>query len=128
MLERRISLIQWNLNSYKRKFSQLKLLIRKLAPACICLQETLITTLRTYPPSGYSMFHSPCDPFDGPRRGVGILIDNNFQYETINLDTTIEAIAIKLYLDKPYTICNIYFGGAPSPPKPPSFPPKIRLK
>ena len=93
------SILQWNLNSYKRKFNEIKLIVRKLAPACICLQETLITTAGIYPPSGYDVIHRPSDPTLNHDRGVAVLINKNFHYEPINLNTNLQAIAIKLYPD-----------------------------
>ena len=34
-------MLQWNLQSIRTQFSELKVLIKQVAPICICLQETM---------------------------------------------------------------------------------------
>ena len=52
------NIIQWNLQSLKTKFSELKLLINEHLPICICLQETLAHLNKISTISGYHICHS----------------------------------------------------------------------
>ena len=61
--------------------------------------------------------HRPSDQENGHERGVAVLINKLIHHEEIPLNTNLQAIAVKLYLDKTYTICNIYI-----PHQPPSKP------
>ena len=108
------TILQWNLNSYQRKFCEIKLLASRHAPACMCLQETLITSARIYPPSGYNAVHRQSDPTVNHDRGVAILINKNFHHEHLNLNTRLQAVAVKIYMNKPYTICSIYLPHEPT--------------
>jgi len=101
-------IIQWNIQSYRTKFSELKCLLEQYQPICVCLQETLLKTNQHYSPSGYSLIKSEPIRDDGHERGTAILVNNHFNYETIELQTNLQACAIKLILEKTYTICSLY--------------------
>ena len=102
------SIMQWNIESYRTKFSELKVLLREQTPLCICLQETRITSMNTYAPTGYDIVHSPACPIDGHVRGVAIMISNMIQYKEIILRTDLQAVAVRINIPKAYTICSIY--------------------
>ena len=104
------SILQWNMNSYKTKFAQLKvvqILLNKMVPMCVCLQETLHATAAVKPPSGYNIVATTPNP-NGQFRGLIILVHTTVKYKIITLNTNKEAIAVQIYLNKTYTICNIY--------------------
>lgn len=102
--------MQWNLQSYKSKFSELKQILNQYTPICMCLQETMINNNhnRQFPPSHYEIVHSTRVRQDGHERGAAILIHKKVQYETIQLQTTLQAVAITLFLDRKYTLCSLY--------------------
>ena len=49
MFNNKNNIIQWNIQSLKTKFSELKTLVKQFSPACVCLQETLIGNRIIYP-------------------------------------------------------------------------------
>ena len=69
------SIIQWNMQSYHTHFNDLKLIFHEHAPACVCLQETLLRN-RTYQPSGYHLLTSRPTRVDGHERGAALLIND----------------------------------------------------
>ena len=101
------SIIHWNINSYKTKFAQLKLILNKYAPICVCLQETRHTS-PMLPPAGYNILSSIPDPTDGHNRGTAVLIHKRIKYEKIEINTNQQVLAVKLLLNKSYTVCNMY--------------------
>ena len=105
-------IIQWNMQSYKTKFHELKLLLREYTPACVCLQETLLRNT-SYTPSGYHLVKSFPVRDDGHERGSAILIHKRVPYEIIYLNTNLQAVAVRIHLRKTYTICSIYFTSCP---------------
>ena len=102
------SILQWNMQSYRTKFHELKLLLNEHTPLCMCLQETMIRTANIHSPSGYSIIHQPSDPDDGHTRGVAILVNKNVHHEVINLNTNLQALAVRITIHKTYTICTLY--------------------
>ena len=107
------SILQWNLQSYRTKLCELKLLIKDISPACICLQETRIQSANIYPPSGYDILHRPCDPDNGHDRGVAVLVSKEVSHQPLNLRTDLQAIAVKLRLQKNYSVCSLYLPHSP---------------
>ena len=102
------SIIQWNLNSYKTKFYQLKKILYDFSPVCMCLQETLHGAGSLKPPSGYSIEVSTPNPDDQHDRGTAVLINKAIAYNRLPLNTDLQAVAIKLHLVQSYTVCSLY--------------------
>jgi len=102
------NIIQWNIQSYKTKFSELKCILKRYQPICVCLQETMLNNNQHYSPSGYSLTKSDPVRDDGHERGTAILVNNHFNYKTIDLQTNLQACAIRLISEKTYTICSLY--------------------
>ena len=102
------SIIQWNLQSLKTKFSNLKLIIDEYLPICICVQETLAHINKISTISGYNICHSVPVRNDGHERGASIIVNKNINFTRISLNTNLQVVAIKIYLDKEYTICSLY--------------------
>ena len=102
------SIIQWNLQSLKTKFSELKLIINEYLPICVCVQETLAHINNINNISGYNICHSNPVRDDGHERGASIIINKNINFSRIPLITNLQAVAIKIHLTKSYTICSIY--------------------
>lgn len=103
------SFLQWNLQSYRSKFEELKCLLNIHTPICVCLQETMIgENQTTYPPSQYTLVKSRPVRQDGHERGAAILVHRRFNHEEIPLQTHLQASAVTIYLDRKYTICSLY--------------------
>ena len=102
-------ILQWNLQSYRTKFSELKSLLRLHAPLCVCLQETLLNPDNPhFPPSQYSIQCNTRTRHDGHERGVAVLIHKRISYRHIPLNTSLQAVAVVLHLERPYTVCSLY--------------------
>ena len=102
------SFIQWNLQSYFTKFSEIKILLREYMPVCMCLQETLIRRRQAFPPSQYDIVTSKVTREDGYERGAAILVNKLIRYELIDLQTQLQATTIKIHTNKSYTVCSLY--------------------
>ena len=100
--------LHWNLQSLHTKFSDLKLLLHDFTPAVVCLQETLCSTRPVHPPSGFSIFHSLPARRDGHERGAAILVDKRVHCIAFPLRTSLQAVAVRVWLGKWYTICSLY--------------------
>jgi exonuclease III len=90
------NIIQWNLNGFKNKINELKILIAEYSLDLICLQENNFTeqtykTLRNY----ISFIKNRAN---GLRTsgGVAIYVKTFFPSQQINLKTHLEAVAISI--------------------------------
>jgi len=102
------SFIQWNLQSYRTKFSELKVILNEIQPICVCIQETMIGDRTVNPPSQYNIFTSKVSRNDNHERGAAVLVHRSVRHEEIPLRTNLQAKAVKVHLKKSYTICSIY--------------------
>ena len=75
-----MSILQWNIQSLKSNFSELKTLLHDLNPTCICHQETMLGDKVCSPPSSYDIIQSPKKRNDGHERSVAILINKNCSF------------------------------------------------
>ena len=103
-----MKIIQWNIQSITSNFSELKVLLNNLNPSCVCLQETMLGDKKFRPPSNYNIVQSPKKRDDGHERSVAILVNKNNNFRTVQLNTSLQAVAIKIWLGKWYTVCSIY--------------------
>lgn len=107
------SLLQWNLTSYRTKFSELKLLLRDYSPACVCLQETRLRDYPASPPSDYCIFQSDVTRDDDHERGSAILVHKTLHSKPLHLNTALQAVAARVTLSKTYTVCSVYLPHLP---------------
>lgn len=101
--------VVWNLNSFKDKLYELKILVKKYEPKVICLQETRLLSNNDLKFRGYqSVVNSRTTGALNASGGVAILVKNGYDYERIDLPNDIESIALKIYLEQIINICCIY--------------------
>ena len=74
----------------------------------VALHETLHKDRKLKPPAQYKVITSNVTRNDNHERGAAILIHGAYNYETEQLNTQLQACAVKIYLDKVYTICSLY--------------------
>ena len=104
---RHLKILQWNINGIRSKREELMQLIKEQGILVGCLQETLLDNKDWKSPRDYNIERSSHIAGEG-HRGVATLIHKSQNYQTQNINTTLEAVAITIYVPKPFTICNIY--------------------
>jgi hypothetical protein len=105
------TIVQWNINSYFRKLTDVHRLISDFQPLALCLQETNLKyqnnnpSIRNY--HGYFKNRVPEGRASG---GVCIFVSNSTEHKIILLNTAFEAIAvvIRTNYNKKICICNLY--------------------
>lgn len=105
------SLLQWNCRGLKTNREELKLLINEYKPLCICLQETMLKTNDKIQLNNFSLERKD-QTGNRAHGGVAIFINNHTPYTAINLQTNLQAVAVRLKLHKLITVCSVYL-----PPK-----------
>ena len=101
------SIIQWNCRGIGTSHKELSVLIAKLSPSVICLQETFLKTNKlTY--QGYQSYNYIHNSGSRASGGVSILIKYNIPQSEIPLDTNLQAVAVRATLHRTFSICSIY--------------------
>lgn len=103
-----MSILQWNMCGYRRKYTELRQLISDFMPGCICLQETMLGAYTPRPPSGYSILTSAPNNEAIPGQGLATLIHSSLPYAEMDINTNLQALAIRVGFPQQITICNIY--------------------
>ena len=101
-------LIQWNCRGLKANFNELLLLLTGLCPSIICLQETFLKPSDNLNIRGYNMYNHIYQSGDRASGGSSIVVNNSIPQSQIQLNTNIQAVAVKVTLHKTIHVCSIY--------------------
>lgn len=104
------SICQWNIRGYRANYHYLRTLISDSQAVILCLQETMMPMPIPNPPRGFAMYNKRGPQDDGPvnHGGVCTLVKHTIGHTNLDINTDLQAVAIRCQLDKYYTICNIY--------------------
>ena len=103
----KLQILNWNLQGLRAKYQELCSILSERQVSVACLQETLLGGATWQPGRKYKIEKSP--HIGGEQsRGVAIIIQAPLQYSRLRLDTTLEAVAITVHLERQYTICSLY--------------------
>ena len=102
-----LKILNWNIQGLRAKYHELSSILREGQVPVACLQETILGDASWGPSHSYKIEKSP--HIGGEQnRGVAILLHSALQYSRIQLNTTLEVVAVTIHSDRPYTICSIY--------------------
>lgn len=102
------NIIQWNCNGIKCHYMELKEILLSKNPFCICIQETHLKKNENFTLRKYNSFKFSTNRGQRANGGVAIFIKENINVEEVNLNTNLQAVAIKVNFPYKMTICNIY--------------------
>lgn len=101
-------IIQWNCNGIKYHYPELKEILIRENPFCLCIQETHLKQNENFTLRHYKSFKLNINTVQRAHGGAAIFIKENINVKTINLNTNIQAVAIQLNFPHILTLCNIY--------------------
>ena len=101
-------IIQWNCRSLRSNAENLKVLMNRSNPSVVCLQETKLGEKDFNPGLNFSFYKSPSPSSDHAKGGTAIIVNNALHHSYINLNTSLQAVAVSIVLDKVITVCSIY--------------------
>ncbi|KAG1713967.1 RNA-directed DNA polymerase from mobile element jockey [Nymphon striatum] len=98
---------RWNCRGYRSKYDEICRLLNDHNPTAMCLQETRLndtcnTTIRRY-----SIYRRDL-PSEHPAGGVCIIVNNQIPHSSVQLNSSLQAIAVRVSMHKVLTICSIY--------------------
>jgi len=109
MDSKKSAILQWNCRGVKPNFEEIKCLIADHNPSLLCLQETRLDpegiTIKNF--DAYNITSN--SPTDG--RAIGgssIFVKRGTPHEQIELNSNLQAIAVKVTLHRNFTVCSVY--------------------
>ena len=108
------TILQWNCRGLNANIEELSLLIDEHKPVALCLQETFLKEESTFNLRYHSCYRKAAHAGERACGGVAILVNNSIPHEPVPLQTSLQATAVKITLNKTITLCSVYL--------PPSMP------
>ena len=102
------SILSWNCRGLKNKKPFLEKYTWENRPLCIAIQETKLKKDSNFHIPNYTYKDKPFSGEGTAQGGVAFLIHEDIVFNSIELKTNFQAIAIRAKLHKLITICNIY--------------------
>ena len=104
-----LKIVQWNLRNFSTHRPYLQHLIDRTQPDIICLQETHLKDKQKSRLSNYQFPPLRKDRSNALGGGVAIFIKNSVPYTPVILNSELEVVACKIYINNsPITICSLY--------------------
>jgi len=100
--------IQWNCQGLRNKKDELAEIIRIHKPALVSLQETKLRVDTNFCISNYNFIRSEGHFNYTPHGGVAILVHESVPYSEVELNTTLQAVAVTVHLEQTVTVCSVY--------------------
>jgi exonuclease III len=84
--------------------------MQSFQPVAFCLQELKISNFYQFPYRQYSLVSKlpDVDNSNTPSGGSGILIRKGIPYSEIKLDSPLQAVACRIPLPEPISVCSVY--------------------
>ena len=112
-----MAVLQWNAGGLRPSIAELQHIQATLCPLVACIQETKFAPASTIDLKGFTAYHHIHTENQIASGGTTIYTDNNSLHRQVHLKTTLQAIAVRVTLHRPITICSVYI--------PPNYPLKI---
>jgi ribonuclease HI len=93
------------MNGFFNKFEETKLLIEKWNPTALCLQETRLKHKDKPKIKDYTGYYNSNNT---AIHGTAILVKNNVHSEEFFIFTDLDAVAVKIHMEKIVTVLSIY--------------------
>ena len=101
-------LIQWNCRGLKANFNELLLLLTGLCPSIKCLQETFLKPSDNLDIMGYTLYNHIHQAGDKASGGASIILNDSIPQRQIQLNTNLQAVAVKATVHKTIHVCSLY--------------------
>ena len=106
------NIIQWNCEGIKAKFTtgDIHQLIKETETNCLCLQETKLHPDAQFRIKGFKAYLQNLNIEEGqlPHGGVAIFVKNFVSSYKVDLQTTLQAVAVSIKIHKRITVCSLY--------------------
>lgn len=106
--------LQWNCRGLLRNYDDVYSLLDQHHPIAFCLQETHLNNSHSNILRRFQVFRRDRPLLSHSSGGVAIVVQPSTPCVEVPLNTTLEAVAVRVLLDRLITVCSLYI--------PPSYP------
>ena len=99
--------MQWNCRGFKANFYELKILCERLNPLALCLQETFLRQTGIHHFKHYNIYNCFGPGAGRAAGGTAILVRQGIIHSHLQLDTSLQATAVRITLCKTITLYSI---------------------
>ena len=102
-------IVQWNCKGLRVRHEEVKLLINRSQPSCICLQEVMLENVKYNLGREYE-FYAIFLQGQRSKGGTALAIKKEKVYKRLNIRTALQAVALELYMTGKgkMIICSIH--------------------
>jgi exonuclease III len=100
--------LTWNVRGYFIRSEEIKFLVSNNNPSILCLQETHFKQSDNPKLRGYTFYRHDDDTGERAQGGVAIVVRDNIYSEHLPLTTPLQAVAVRVALPNPVTLCSVY--------------------
>ena len=100
--------MQWNIRGLKSNVHELSILLNDINSNVLCLQETKLPKNHDFSLKGYNAYHKVYTGGEIACGGTSILVKKAILHKPIPIKTSLQAVAVRVTLHRPITICSIY--------------------
>ncbi|GBN76476.1 hypothetical protein AVEN_105051-1 [Araneus ventricosus] len=102
-----VPLVSWNCRGIRTKLVDVKALVNSFHPVCVALQQTFLKPNAHLKLRGYNCVRKDIDTGISSG-GVCLLTSNHYPSTTLNLHTSLQAVAVQVHIKTVVTVCCIY--------------------
>lgn len=106
------AIIQWNCRGLLTNLEDVHSLMDEFRPVALCLQETHLNASHTNVLRRYHLFRKDRVNTSYASGGSAVVVQKSVSCKELSLNTTLEAVAVQLLLDRTISLCSLYI--APS--------------
>jgi len=104
-----MEILQWNIRGLQANSEELNILLSNFNPVLVSLQETFLKPSKTTTFKNYSLYNFPSEESNGTiHGGIAILVNSAVPHSQIQLNTNLQAIAVRATFHKTISVCSIY--------------------
>ena len=74
----------------------------------VCLQETFLRDSHKFSLKYHACYFKHCGGGDKASGGVAMIVNNSVPHHSIKLDSSLQAVAVSISLNKTITLCSVY--------------------
>ena len=102
------SFVSWNCRGIRSRIDDVKNIISTYNPICLALQETFLKPTNQLKIRGFHCFRKDCSRNSNVSGGVCIFTSNRYPSTEHQLNTTLQAVAVRIHTTRLITICSLY--------------------